>query len=87
MGPGDRKILNKLVLGRFVTVQKQYISRIRAGIYNLKYGKVAAIEVEDYVQSLEGSVNYLRLFDTRRADKLQEHLRITLKATSSVAVF
>jgi hypothetical protein len=68
-----------LVVGRFVTVQKQYISRIRGGIHNLKCGKVAAIEVDDYVQSLESSVNYLRLFDTRRADKLQKQLRITLK--------
>ena len=80
MGPGDSKIfLNKLVLGRFVTVQKQYIGRIRAGIHNLKGGKVAAIEVDDYVQSLEGSVNYLRLFYTRRAPRIHQQLRITLK--------
>lgn len=81
MGPGDRKILNNLVLGRFVTVQKQYVSRIRAGIHNLTGGKVAAIDVDDYAQSLEGSINYLRLFDTRKADRLQEQLRITLKPT------
>lgn len=83
MGPGDRKILNNLVLGRFVTVQKQYISRIRAGIHNLTGGKVAVIDADDYVQSLEGSINYLRLFDTRKADKLQEQLKITLKPTSA----
>lgn len=80
MGPGDRKILNKLVLGRFVTVQKQYISRIRAGIHNLKCGRVAAIDVDDYVQSLEGSVNYLRLFDTTKAGKLQEQVSQLLGA-------
>ena len=41
MGPGDRKLLNNLVLGKFVTVQRQYKGRIRAGIHNLKCGKVA----------------------------------------------
>src|SRR5689334_12859687 len=33
MGPGNRKVLNNLVLGKFVTVQKQYRARIRAGIH------------------------------------------------------
>jgi hypothetical protein len=76
MGPGDRKILNNLVLGRFVTIQKQYVSRIRAGLHNLTGGRVAAFDFDDYVQSLEGSINYMRLFDTRKADKLQEQLRL-----------
>ena len=46
-------------------------------------GKVAAIDSDDYVQSLDGSINYMRLFDTRKADKLQRQLRITLKPTSA----
>jgi RNA-directed DNA polymerase len=79
MGPGKRKILNKLVLGRFITVQKKYISRIRAGIHNLQHGRVATAEM-NYVESLEGSINYLRLFDLRKAGKLQEQLRQLLCA-------
>jgi len=72
MGPGDRKLLNNLVLGKFVTVQKQYRGRIRAGIHNLRCGKVAADEIGAYVESLNGNINYLRLFDPRRAANLQQ---------------
>jgi hypothetical protein len=76
MGPGKRKILNKLVLGRFVTVQKQYVSRIRAGIHNLKCGKVTTPELDDYAERLEGSIGYLRLFDTEKARRFQEQLDV-----------
>jgi RNA-directed DNA polymerase len=82
MGPGKRKILNKLVLGRFVTVQGQYRSRIRAGIHNLKCGKIAAFELDDYIERLEGNISYLRLFDVRNASKFQEQCRVVL-ATSA----
>jgi RNA-directed DNA polymerase len=75
MGPRDRKILNNLVLGKLVTVQKQYRSRVRAGIHNLKCGKVAVDDVDAYVESLKGSVSYLRLFDTTRATKLEQQLK------------
>jgi RNA-directed DNA polymerase len=84
MGPGQRKVLNKLVLGRFVTVQKQYISRIRAGIHNLRCGKIATSEMDDYIQSLEGSIGYLRLFDTRKAAKLQKQLGMTRELAKTV---
>jgi hypothetical protein len=84
MGPGKRQILNKLVLGRFVTVQKQYVSRIRAGIHNLKCGKVAGPELDDYAERLEGSIGYLRLFDAGKARKFQEQLEIVrVLATSA----
>jgi len=42
MGAGAKKVLNNLVLGKFVTVRKQYRARIRAGIHNFKCGKVPA---------------------------------------------
>jgi RNA-directed DNA polymerase len=76
MGPGRRKILNNLVLGRFVTVQKQYRSRIRAGIHNLRCGRVPRREVGAYIEGLRGSVGYLRLFDRKRADALELQLGI-----------
>ncbi len=74
MGPADRKLLNKLVLGELVTVQKQYKARIRAGIHNLLCGKVSPAEVGAYVESLKGSINYLGLFDPGKADKLRLQL-------------
>ena len=75
MGPGQRKILNNLVLGRFITVQKQYLSRIRAGIHNLQCGKAATFELKDYVQRLEGNIGYLRLFDPKKAARFAEQLK------------
>gem|GEM_PF-5341043 len=75
MGPRDRKLLNNLVLGKVVTVQKQYRSRVRAGIHNLEGGKVMVYEVGAYVESLKGSINYLGLFDPERAGKLRLQLR------------
>ncbi len=71
MGPTDRRLLNKLVLGELVTVQKQFKARIRAGIHNLVCGKVAPAEVGAYIESLKGSINYLGLFNPSRADKLR----------------
>jgi hypothetical protein len=78
MGPTDRRLLNKLVLGEFVTVQKQYKARVRAGIHNLVCGRVAPAEVGAYIESLKGSINYLGLFDPSKADKLRLQLTAAL---------
>jgi RNA-directed DNA polymerase len=83
MGPGTRKILNKLVLGRSVTVQKEYVSRIRAGIHNLNRGKVAAAKTGDYVSSLEGTINYLSLFDPKKADVFRAQLETAADANTA----
>ena len=74
MGPGDRKVLNSLVLGRFITVKRQYRSSIRAGIHNLKCGRVPAPGIGAYVESLYGSINYLRLFEPSKAICFSEEL-------------
>lgn len=75
MNSRDRKVLNGLVLGKFITVQKQYRARIRAGIHNFKSGKVMAADAGAYVEGLKGNISYLRLFDPRRAATLELHLR------------
>jgi len=74
MGPGNRKVLNNLVIGRFVTVRKEYVTRIRAGIHNLMCGKVGPSEVDGYVSSLEGSIGYLGLFDSKKSEKYRRQL-------------
>jgi RNA-directed DNA polymerase len=71
MGPRDRKELNNLVLGKFVTVRKEYRARIRAGVHNLKCGRVPEHEIGAYIEGLRGSIGYLRLFDPSRAAGLQ----------------
>jgi RNA-directed DNA polymerase len=74
MGPGQKRILNKLVLDRVIMVQREYLSHIRAGIHNLLCGKVPSSGVDDYVESLAGRINYLRLFDARKAHKFHHQL-------------
>jgi hypothetical protein len=77
MGAGDKKVLNNLVLGKFVTVQKQYRARIRSGIHNFKCGKVPVAEAGAYFETLKGNIGYLRLFDPNKAAKLEQSLRGT----------
>lgn len=74
MGAGDRKTLNKLVLSKFVSVERAYISRIRAGIHNLRVGKVSNAEVPAYVRGLEGSINYVHLMQPQKAAKFRSQL-------------
>lgn len=74
MGGRDRKILNKLVLGKFVTVQKQYRARIRAGIHNFRCGRVPVADAGSYIEGLKGNIGYLRLFDLRKATSLKQRL-------------
>ncbi len=71
MGPGDKKTINKLVLGRFITVERAYLERIRAGIHNLAIGKVGASDFGRYILSLEGQINYVGLFDSNKATRLR----------------
>jgi len=77
MGGPDRKILNNLVLGKFITVQRQYRARIRAGIHNFRCGKVPAADRGAYVEGLKGNIGYLRLFDPRKAATIEQRLRET----------
>src|SRR6266852_5597418 len=74
MRPGSKKTINNLVLGRLITVENRYLKRIRAGINNLKIGRVPEPGVVKYVMSLEGQINYVRLFDPKAAARLQADL-------------
>jgi hypothetical protein len=74
MGAGDRKTLNKLVLSKFVSVERTYVSRIRAGIHNLCVGKVPNADVPAYVRGLEGSINYVHLMQPQKAAKFRSQL-------------
>ena len=75
MGPGKRKVLNNLVLGRFVTVQKRYIGRIRAGVDHLRKGHVPEEDLAGYIEGLLGSIGYLGLFDVQKAVKFAREVR------------
>jgi hypothetical protein len=73
MGPGDRKTLTKLILGKLVSVDKKYLKRLRAGIHNLQCGRVLEHR-DEYVRSLEGSISYVALLQPTTAVKLKDQL-------------
>jgi len=85
MGPGNKKTINGLTLGRFIRADKGYSQRIRAGIHNLEIGKVSEAEVASYVASLEGQISYVGLFDTRKATRLREDLAHAKSARVPIA--
>lgn len=74
MGPRNRKTINKLVLSKSAAVDRQYLSSVRAGIYNLQVGRVPGSVQVKYIRSLEGSINYIGLFQPAKAAKLRLQL-------------
>ena len=75
MGPGTRKVLNGILMGRFPGVLPDRIARLRSGIHKLRTNQVAANEMDRYVQQLEGGVVYVASIDPRKGAKLQKELR------------
>jgi RNA-directed DNA polymerase len=74
MRPGEKKAINGLVLGKLITVENRYLKRIRAGIHNLQIARVPQSDIGKYVMSLEGQINYVRLFDPTKAARLRSNL-------------
>jgi hypothetical protein len=66
--------LNKLALGRFVTVQ--VTERVEPG-FPLQVNKVPVAEAGVYFEGLKGNIGYLLLFDPRKAASLEQRLRDT----------
>jgi hypothetical protein len=87
MRPGERKTINGLVLGQFVTVKREYLGQIRAGIHNLTTEKVEGSAIEGYVLSLEGQINYVRLYDPKKADRLRAILSDARAIRSATRTF
>ena len=58
-----------------ITVQKKYISRIRAGLHHLERGHVLKEDMRGYIEGLLGSISYLKLFDEKKASKFVHEIR------------
>jgi RNA-directed DNA polymerase len=79
MGPGTRKVLTKVLLGRFPTVLRERMSQLRSGIHKLKTGQVVLEERASYLRSLEGSIAHVASIDPRRGKMLREQLAGALR--------
>jgi hypothetical protein len=74
MGPGARKVLNGILMGRFPGVLPDRIARLRSGIHKLRTNQVAANDIERYVQQLEGGITYVASIAPRKGAKLRREL-------------
>ncbi len=78
MAPGTRKVLTKVLLGKFPTVLPERISQLRSGIHKLKIGQIVARDLPPYLQSLKGSIAHVASIDPRRGKMLQDQLTSVL---------
>jgi hypothetical protein len=74
MGPGSRKILNGVMLGRQLSVPPDRLARIRSGIHKLRQGRIQGVDVARYVQSLRGSIAQIASVNPIKAKALQQEL-------------
>ena len=74
MGPGSRKVLNKVLMGRFPTVLPERMSQLRSGIHKLRTRRVSKHELKAYLRSLEGSMSQVASIDPRKGKKLRDQL-------------
>lgn len=82
-GPGARRVLNGVVLGRGFGVPPERLSRIRSGIHKLAEGHVPPTQIEQYVRSLRGSIAQIKPINAKKADCLANDLEIAWKKTES----
>lgn len=83
MGPGSRKILNGIVVGRKLNVTSQYRNGIRSGIHKLRVGVVDQATFDLYVKSMNGSIDHVSRFNTRLGNRLREEFSCEVVATRS----
>ncbi len=82
MGPHETKKLTGTRLGtKAIRVPAEYCSQVRAGIHNLKVGRVEDYEMERYLRQLVGRVRYIDGVSTVDGRPLRVQLR---KALDSV---
>jgi retron-type reverse transcriptase len=79
MGPGTRKVLTKVLLGRFPTVLPERISQLRSGIHKLKTRQIAGDELAVYLGSLEGRIAHVASVDPRKGKVLRGQLAEALE--------
>jgi len=82
MGPGTRRVLTKVLLGRFPTALPERISQLRSGIHKLKTGQIARDDLPAYLRSLEGSIAHVASIDPHKGKMLHGQLAGVLQEHS-----
>jgi hypothetical protein len=74
MGPATRRVLNGVVMSRFPNITKEYEKRIRSGINKLKTHQVRPAQIGQYLQRLDGAINYISSISPRKGATLRQQL-------------
>lgn len=74
MGPGTRRVLNGVLLGRFPSVLPDRISRLRSGIHKLRMNEVPSGQVDKYIRQLEGGITFVASIVPHKAGRLRSEL-------------
>jgi hypothetical protein len=79
MGAGSRKVLTKVLMGRFPAILPERLSQLRSGIHKLTSRQVPKDKLVAYLRSLGGSINQVTSIDPRKGKRLCDELAKVLK--------
>jgi RNA-directed DNA polymerase len=79
-GPGARKILNSVGVGKRLSVPRERLARIRSGIHKLRQGKVPPEDLDHYVRSLQGSIAHIASIMPGKGDKFRLELERAVRS-------
>ena len=74
MGPGDRKTLTGVLMGKFPSLLKDRLSQLRSGIHKIRTRQVPPSQLEKYVNSLKGRIVHVGSIVPLKAEKLRREL-------------
>jgi RNA-directed DNA polymerase len=74
MGPGSRQVLNGVLMGRFPSVLRERLSRLRSGVHKLSVGEVPAADVQVYIRRLRGGIAHVASIAPLKAKRLSRDL-------------
>ena len=70
MGPGDRKVLNGILLNRFPNILREREAQLRSGIHKLRTNQVPVHASGDYIRSLSSSIAQVASINPRKGARL-----------------
>ncbi len=85
ISPGERKILNGVLIGRGLSVPPDHLARVRAAAHKLRTSQVPLSETPRYSQSLRGSIAHISTINPTKAEKLYRSLEASPSETSRPA--
>jgi hypothetical protein len=78
MTAGKRMFVTGVVLGRKPGVLRKYIRHTRAGIHRLATGSVPESQIEGYIKSIRGRIDYINRVNPNSARELEHHIRLVV---------